>query len=316
MRRIINYIVFALLIIPLTVFSQAEPETKAEIIKVCNTDTALVSINVTNYNNIGAISLVLIYNPQNLVFDKALNINSEVSGLLVNAAGNKIYIAWSCTGNPLKAANINNDKLLDLKFKYLSGANDLEWDTETAGNCEIQDINNNTLAGSFINGAVNPGKYSISGYLNYDNKENSALSDVKLILYNAQNLKIDSTLTGKDGKYIFNNLSNGKYSIIAITDKTPGGITPIDALFVNRFYLKIIKPKDDLVRRTADVDKNGNITPIDALFITRYYLKVLKSFKAGTWLFEPVNFEINCNDIIRDFKGICVGDVDTSFKPQ
>ncbi|MBP7498115.1 MAG: hypothetical protein KA792_10675, partial [Bacteroidales bacterium] len=160
-----------------------------------------------------------------------------------------------------------------------------------------------------------PEGFSIDGVLYYANVNNTPLTNTVVNLYNSEGVFIKTETTNNEGYYLFSGLSNGSYIVRPDIKKPWGGITPIDALLVNRYYLKIIPIKDILRLKAADVDKNGIINPIDALYINRRYLKIIRSFKAGDWIYEEKEIIINGTNINSNIRAICVGDVDVNYIP-
>ena len=111
-----------------------------------------VSIDVTNCNNIGAISLVLEFDSSVLTYNSYVNAHSELSSgyLIVNSVAEKVIISWASS----TAANIGSGTLIQFNFTANSGTSNLTWDTQTPGNCEYSDVNGNVLADSYTNGLI------------------------------------------------------------------------------------------------------------------------------------------------------------------
>lgn len=113
---------------------------------------------VQNFNNIGAISLKITYNPAVLKFNNLTN--TPVSGFSANAdtVGGVISIAWfSADGKtPL---NFGNGALFNLNFDFKSGNSTLNFAT---AQCEIDNINNAVQTVSYKNGSISsPTKISL-----------------------------------------------------------------------------------------------------------------------------------------------------------
>jgi|GEM_PF-2494813 len=115
-----------------------------------------VPVNITNFNNIGAISLAIQFDRSVLTpypSDKGLgsNINSAASGAIINVIGNKVTFGWY-SANPL---NISSGKLCDLSFTYLGGTSNLKILTSE---CEISYPNLTDLTGVvYTNGVISNG---------------------------------------------------------------------------------------------------------------------------------------------------------------
>jgi len=99
-----------------------------------------------------------------------------------------------------------------------------------------------------------------------------------------------------------------------ITTKWGGG-TPVDALNINRYYLNMVTFKDNLRKIAADLNSDNKINPLDALLVNRRYIKGINSFKPGDWVFIPEIIVVDGSSVSKNFKTICYGDVDGSYKP-
>lgn len=163
--------------------------------------------------------------------------------------------------------------------------------------------------------ALAQSQYKISGLITYDNKIKSALEYSRVMLTDTLNHVLDSAFTNSSGNYSFNRKDNGTYKIIIKPAYIWGGANPVDALQVNRNYIKLFNFSDALKKKSADVNRDGVINPVDALLINRRYLKLVSSFKAGDWLIDSNTIKIAGNDITRNIKIICTGDVDGSYNP-
>ena len=185
-----------------------------------NSNTEInVPVMVKNMENIGAISLVLNYNPNEITYINEVNVNPEISEIIVNSYNGKIYISWTASGYPLDAFNISDGKLFDLKFKIKDVDTKLIWDTVTPGNCEIQDVDNKTIPMSFINSDISI-RSKITGVLTYANIQNSSLNNVLLTLISSDSSVIKNVLTDSAGKYMFENIKPGYYTISSSSSKT------------------------------------------------------------------------------------------------
>jgi hypothetical protein len=174
----------------------------------------------------------------------------------------------------------------------------------------VKDMNNNWSL--VYTQTLNLG--NINGIITYDNSSNTKLGNIKIYLDTEGEL-IDSTMTDINGNYNFSNLPEGNYTISIAINKKTGGIDPVDALFVNRNFVKLYTFPDNLRKNAADVNSDNKTNPIDALFINRYFVKLITSFAAGKWYFEPLNFTMNGANQTLNIKGICIGDVNGSHKP-
>ncbi|MBP7497645.1 MAG: C39 family peptidase, partial [Bacteroidales bacterium] len=158
-----------------------------------------------------------------------------------------------------------------------------------------------------------PSNFTIKGKIIYDNSFQSPQTNIKVYLLK-EDKKTDSTYTDVQGSYIFKNLKKGTYKVQPLIEKKSGGINPVDALFINKHFLKLITIKEDLKKAAADVNSDNILSPVDALLINKYFLNLLKNFKAGNWYYEPTELTIINSDIEKDIKVICIGDVDGSYE--
>jgi hypothetical protein len=160
------------------------------------------------------------------------------------------------------------------------------------------------------------GSYIIDGYLTYDNKNNTIMSGDWIYLMNEVGNKIDSAKTQRTGYYKFSNVNNGKYFLGHNIEKQWGGGDPLDALTINRYYIKNYTFPNLLRERAADVTADGKVFPNDALLINRRFVNLIQSFKSGNWLIETVQITVNNANVSLDLKALCFGDVNGSFVPK
>lgn len=111
-------------------------------------DSLTVPITVTNFSNIGAITLKIQYDPKVLSWGRATNIYDGLKGALAGQSKGIITFAW----DDLKGMNLKEGKLLDLKFLYNNGATNIT----LAAQSEISDINGSIQTVKYTNGSVKP----------------------------------------------------------------------------------------------------------------------------------------------------------------
>ena len=138
----------------LTVTTPVTPVTTS-IGSVSNSCTGNVSVPVTvlNCNNVGAISLVLLFDTAKMSFGGYNSVHSELSKgfFYVNQAGNKVTL--SCAS--LSPINIASGTLLNYRFIANQGISSaISWDTQTSGNCEYSDINGVVIPSVYNNGTI------------------------------------------------------------------------------------------------------------------------------------------------------------------
>ncbi|MFM7586106.1 MAG: hypothetical protein ACKO6M_03695, partial [Bacteroidota bacterium] len=130
----------------------------------CTSGTVVtVPITVQNFNNIGAVSLDMLYDSTKLTY--AGFTSSAISGnLIVNNPGpagspfGRVLISWFS----LTAANIGNGLLMNVTFTA-NGSSALNWNLAVAGQCELADGNGDVIPNAtFTNGSVTVGGAAIS----------------------------------------------------------------------------------------------------------------------------------------------------------
>lgn len=114
----------------------------------CFDEDFTVDINVSNFNNVGAVSLTLNYNVDILTFVEVSDVNAALgTGLLANAYDGAVYISWySTTG-----ATIGDGTLLKIHFIGNPGSSQLTWNT---AKCEYATSNGTIISKTFSNGSV------------------------------------------------------------------------------------------------------------------------------------------------------------------
>ena len=114
-------------------------------------------------------------------------------------------------------------------------------------------------------------RYSVSGFVKYDNASQTPMSSDKqttettVYLCNTEGVKLDSTMTDNLGGFNFKNNPNGSYLLTCKTSKSWGVATPVDALLVNRYYIGAYKISDPMKLLAADVNNDKKINPLDAI---------------------------------------------------
>ncbi len=240
------------------------------------------------------------------------------------------------TVNSLPEVNIGRDTTITLYEKLVldagSGYKSYKWNDDSTSqtitvdgsklgtgifNFTVFVTNNNNCSGyGKIQVNVIPGLYSIYGQLYYDNMFKTPMNNTIIFLKNSEGIIIDSLTTDISGYYRFINIRNGKYLLNPVIFKKWGGVNPIDALFVNRYYIRLVNFKNILMKKAADVNNDKSINPSDALTINRRYIKILNSFKSGDWLFDNDTLIINRADLLYNIKASCFGDVNGSYIPK
>ncbi|MCD4745032.1 MAG: hypothetical protein K8R58_01900, partial [Bacteroidales bacterium] len=109
----------------------------------------LIPVDVTGFNNVGAITFFISFDPNVLSFISLENINFEIPGVQANVMSNptQLGIVWSTSSNP---ANIGSGKLFDLKFVYNGGTSDLTFEP----GCEVSNLSLDMLDVTYFNGGI------------------------------------------------------------------------------------------------------------------------------------------------------------------
>jgi hypothetical protein len=156
--------------------------------------------------------------------------------------------------------------------------------------------------------------YSISGSVTYNNAFNTPMSNVDVFLKNSGGVVIDTASTDANGYYIFVDKQSASYSLFATTTIPFGGISSADALNIQR-HIVALQTLTGLRLTAADVNNNSAISGADALLVRRRTIGLENSFALGDWLFENPQVTINYANTLKNFKGLCVGDVNGSYVP-
>ena len=113
-----------------------------------------VDVTVSNFTNIGSISMKLVYNPAVLTYtgltgNSALSVGTTIQ----NASNGNLMVAWFTLGSVNLA---DNSVLFTFNFNYLGGTTNLHWDTISNGGGDnlYSDPNADPLPAIFISGGV------------------------------------------------------------------------------------------------------------------------------------------------------------------
>ena len=151
MKTLIRKLIPLIFIIIVPGIVNAQITTTAGTVTSCPGEI-VVPINVTNCNNVGAISLMLNYQNTVLTYLGYQNLNAALNTgfLIVNSTGSKVIISWAST----TAANIGTGTLMQLRFTAIPGTSSLNWDTGIPGNCEYSDVMGNVISSTYVNGTA------------------------------------------------------------------------------------------------------------------------------------------------------------------
>ena len=151
--------------------------------------------------------------------------------------------------------------------------------------------------------------YPVSGYVKYDNEVQTPMSSYSnsgnrittVFLCNSEGLKVDSTQTDSLGAFTFNNIQNGSYELTCKTTKSWGGANPLDALLVNRYFIKSYSITDPMKILAADVNNDKKINPLDALLFNRRYINAIHKFNIPDWLFQNPTITVNMDSVMQQY---------------
>jgi hypothetical protein len=242
MKKIILLFIGVLLFISASVFAQ----TTMSIATVTAAAGATVSlpVNVSNFNNVGAISLKISYS-SSLTFVGIANPPANVT-FTPNASNGTLMIGWfdATASSPI---NISNGKLFDLKFTSNGNAGTVDFVTTGINPCDISNESGTSLVVNYSNGGVTGSpapSFKISTITAASGSISVPLVSQHLVSVGAISLKINYdpailTFTGiaNSPTGFTANASNG---IIAIswfdaTGNTPLNIDNVDTLLNLRF---------------------------------------------------------------------------------
>jgi len=122
------------------------------VVSAADGETADLPITVTNFNNVGAISLKITYDNTVLTFEEIENPPANVT-FNVNASDGTLSIGWfdETVTSPI---NISDGKLVDLVFKSNGKSSPVNFVTSGTDACDISDENGNDLSMTYNNGGV------------------------------------------------------------------------------------------------------------------------------------------------------------------
>ena len=122
-------------------------------------------IAVTNFTNVGSVSLALNYDTSQLTFLGYENLNSAMEGgsLFVSARNGVVYVSWMSLGG----ATIGDGILMSLKFSGISGSSTLTWYTSR---CEYANVLGMVFPDMYQSGtvAIYSAPYIVSHPVNQD----------------------------------------------------------------------------------------------------------------------------------------------------
>jgi hypothetical protein len=137
--------------LPLVIVKAQTASLSLGNVGICENSTISVPLTGNDLNGIGALTLFIYYNDQDLAFNAIENPDPQLSGLIYNALANpsRIAIVWS----KIAGASFNNATLLHIKFDVLHKNSTLAFAQDS---CEIADISipPQLITATYNNGSV------------------------------------------------------------------------------------------------------------------------------------------------------------------
>jgi len=185
--------------------------------------------------------------------------------------------------------------------------------TETAGSCS---------GTSQVIVTLLPPPVLLSGYVTYDNDENTPLNGVTLTLSDRLTHAIagvtttgpNTTGNNEPGFYSFAGIPDGDYMLTGSYDGVWGGNNATDAL-VTQLNIIGSYPLAGLRDTAADVNASHSISGLDALFIKFRTIGAINSYPSGDWKISEKNVIMTGSPVTQELKAICFGDVNGSYIP-
>ena len=176
-----------------------------------------VAVSVTNFNNVGAISLALNYNPDILTYTGYADVNSELGNgdLVINSMGGTVYVSWSSANG----ATIGNGQLFSLLFTGMTGSSGLQWNSSF---CEYTTVIGDIIPMTFSNGNANIYQVAIVTGNPQDR-----------CIYETQNTTFDASGSGQGLSYQWQVSTNGGSSWADLANGEHYGYVTSSTLRVN-----------------------------------------------------------------------------------
>ena len=159
MKKIHIFLVSLLFILSQTVLSQNAPVTTAGSVLDAVTGPVSIPVTVYNFEDIGSITLTLLYDPAIITFTGG-SANPALSSMVINSTTpGEVVIGWYSISGGVTLPGIS--ELCELNFIYSSGTTTLSWDnTSNSGTaCEYTDglyvpLNDNPTGDYYFDGVI------------------------------------------------------------------------------------------------------------------------------------------------------------------
>ena len=156
---------------------------------------------------------------------------------------------------------------------------------------------------------------------------------MKGVFVELQGSELTTKTTNDDGTYAFTIENNRNYLVAPVKDgEDLNGISTLDLVLIQKHILNINKIDNPYLILAADANHNKKITSSDILILRKLILGV-KNNMGKSWLFVPKNYQFEntenplgedvpekvlltnaTSDVVADFYGIKMGDINNSFE--
>ena len=163
-------------------------------------------VKVNGFNNIGAVSLTLHYNPSALTYLTFTN-NSGFPGLSANSPVPGTIVIFGFTSAPNGFTLNEGATFFTLKFTFLEGNSGLIW-YDDGGSCEYTDptpmyqpLTDVPTSTYYINGSVSDGSPVLCGVVSYQSLfgTGTPMNNMTIQLKNDNNVALSFTTTNSSG---------------------------------------------------------------------------------------------------------------------
>ena len=288
---------------------------------------------VSNFNNIGAVSLTLNYDPAVINYQSYVN-TSGFPGLIVfsPAPGTIVVAGFNLIPDGFTIAD--GMPLFTMSFTYQEGSTLITW-FDDGSSCEFagptpdyMPKNDQPTCIFYQNGSVNVSNQSLAGTVSLYSYANPAqpVDGFTIELRDDNDNTLTSTVTNGDGTYAFSTIPVETAYLYVSSPLDWSGVNATDALAIEKHsighQLQFWYP-DEFINRVADVNNSGIHNSTDALSVLKRSIQLMSSFDAGDWIFytngtvfeniDPGSAKFNFNGQSQiNILALCVGDVNGS----
>jgi len=159
-------------------------------------------------------------------------------------------------------------------------------------------------------------QFEYKGTVRYNNNEGTPVKSVTVKLYDAFGNLVGTDLTNGSGKYKFNSIASGNYTL---NFSGYSESVKFDFNNANRIWMHLlgITRLNELQLLTADIDGNGSVNWNDLAALVTDFFVYGQKHEIGKYVSTPKQINISANSLKDEEDGTvgCVGDPDGSFKP-